>query len=382
MAMSVKRIRAHYGSLNHISQTFQHQAEAVQQTVHDLTEKESTLQSGGWQGEAADKFYAEMDSAVTPALKRLATALELSATQTQKISQLMKQAEAEVAQLFKAQGGAGGGVGGLGAGIAAMTADKGGGGSPTVSNPQPSKGGGAKTGGAKSSNPKGSSTQASNVPFKKELFDKLGPKVQKVAEQSPTLMQELNDLSNKRWDAGVLPPSKKSPDTPSETFVVDKKLNIYLKKIPDPNLKAEDGTLRLAHEAGIAKFNPPLVKADQPGMTEDKYVKTNLPLIRQAEGEGLFNEIVVRNEIGESSGKKTDIGLTDPHSEHWPEYQKLFEAEQNKTITHTEAVNKMLDIYETGVKESNDGDDLNALYTKALKDDWAEFKRTGKAPPI
>ncbi len=117
--MPPSRVRADYEKLAQIAKSFNQQSDTVSQTLNDLKQKMSVLQGKDWIGKGADKFYGEMSSSVLPMLKRLAAALEQSARTTQKISQVMKQAENEAAAILKDQtgegakakpGGSGGGI--------------------------------------------------------------------------------------------------------------------------------------------------------------------------------------------------------------------------------------------------------------------------------
>jgi WXG100 family type VII secretion target len=55
---------------------------------------------GNWIGKSADKFYAEYDSAIAPALQRLERALSQASSVTKKVSQVWKQAEQESSNCF------------------------------------------------------------------------------------------------------------------------------------------------------------------------------------------------------------------------------------------------------------------------------------------
>jgi len=60
------------------------------------------LEGGDWIGKGATAFYNEMNSAVLPAMKKLASALDTASQTTKKISQIVKRAEDDSAALFKA----------------------------------------------------------------------------------------------------------------------------------------------------------------------------------------------------------------------------------------------------------------------------------------
>jgi len=99
--VSSSTTRADYESLSQIARSFGQQADATRQSLQRLRSKMGVLQGGDWEGKGADKFYQEMDSAVLPAVQRLAQALERASETTRQISRVMKQAEDDAARLFR-----------------------------------------------------------------------------------------------------------------------------------------------------------------------------------------------------------------------------------------------------------------------------------------
>lgn|SRR5574341_143292 len=99
--MPASKVRADYEALASISQVFGQQADCVRGTFKQLKEGVEALQGGDWVGKGADKFYQEMNSAMLPAVQRLAQALERASETTKQISEVMKQAEEDAARLFR-----------------------------------------------------------------------------------------------------------------------------------------------------------------------------------------------------------------------------------------------------------------------------------------
>jgi WXG100 family type VII secretion target len=99
--MASAKVRADYEQLADIARVFNTQAERGQQLLAALQKSMETLQGGDWVGKSADKFYAEMKSAVLPAMTRVVRAMDEAATATRQISGIMKQAEEESAALFR-----------------------------------------------------------------------------------------------------------------------------------------------------------------------------------------------------------------------------------------------------------------------------------------
>ena len=80
--MATDIIQAQYDQLDNIASRFRHEAEnsaVLQQQVAQIVQ---TLQGGGWEGEGAKAFFAEMETAVFPTMQRLKEALEEASTAT------------------------------------------------------------------------------------------------------------------------------------------------------------------------------------------------------------------------------------------------------------------------------------------------------------
>lgn len=99
--MPAPRVRADFDPLQRLTANFRKESDNTQQTLQRIRQAMNTLEGGNWVGKGADKFYAEMNDAVLPSLKRLAAALETAGVTTDKISRIMKQAEDDAAALFR-----------------------------------------------------------------------------------------------------------------------------------------------------------------------------------------------------------------------------------------------------------------------------------------
>jgi WXG100 family type VII secretion target len=102
--MPAPKVRADYEQLAAIAGTFGRQAEVIRSMFQSLSRQKQTLEGGDWVGKSADKFYAEMNSAVLPTVKRLIDALNRAQQVTRQISKVMKDAENASAALFRAAG--------------------------------------------------------------------------------------------------------------------------------------------------------------------------------------------------------------------------------------------------------------------------------------
>jgi WXG100 family type VII secretion target len=102
--MTASKVRTDYEQLRQIAQVFGQQAECARQLLSALQKDMGTLQGGDWVGKSADKLYAEMNSAVLPAMQRVVAAMNEAASTTARISRVMKQAEDDSAALFRLDG--------------------------------------------------------------------------------------------------------------------------------------------------------------------------------------------------------------------------------------------------------------------------------------
>jgi len=174
--MSVSKIRSDFAGLGQVAQSFGREADNTSRMTQNLKSKMETLQGGHWKGDAANKFYAEMNGAVFPALNRLTKALSEAQQITQKIDKLMRQTEQNTARIFIIAVGAAGGAA-VGAGAGAATGGAGAGGSSAGAGGSTS---GGSSGGSTSGGPSSGGSSGSGTPdFKK---------------QNPLLARDPNDL--------------------------------------------------------------------------------------------------------------------------------------------------------------------------------------------
>ena len=98
--MSCSKFLGNYDGLKQISTTFQQESEAVGKTLQDLSSKMGNLQNGNWVGDNANKFYAEMQNSIIPALKRTQNALNQASSATKQISAKVKETEESTSKVF------------------------------------------------------------------------------------------------------------------------------------------------------------------------------------------------------------------------------------------------------------------------------------------
>ena len=92
------RIRANHDELTQIAAFFAEESSAVAQTIRNLRQRKDVLQGGDWVGQAARRFFEEMDGDVLPTLLRLQRALSQSQSVTRTIAARLRQCEADAAR--------------------------------------------------------------------------------------------------------------------------------------------------------------------------------------------------------------------------------------------------------------------------------------------
>lgn len=118
------RVRTNHDELSQIAQLFAQEAEAVSKTLQSLRQRKDVLQGGDWVGQAATRFYQEMDSEILPTLGRLQRALAQAQQVTRTIGTRLRQCEADAArQLQDRESFTGQPVGGSGGSLPATGGD-------------------------------------------------------------------------------------------------------------------------------------------------------------------------------------------------------------------------------------------------------------------
>jgi WXG100 family type VII secretion target len=122
-----KILQIQYGDMGNIINGMKSEQAEVQQMFQQTKNKVDSLHNNQWQGEAADKFFMEMENSVLPSLNRLAIALGDCATTAQKVKDTIQQADegakgtlgkmvVDIKGIPGGIGGAGIGGGGIGGG--------------------------------------------------------------------------------------------------------------------------------------------------------------------------------------------------------------------------------------------------------------------------
>ncbi|PJF28709.1 MAG: hypothetical protein CUN52_12100 [Phototrophicales bacterium] len=95
------RIEADYQELQKISNMMNQRADTIQNQYQLLKAKVGELLNGNWEGRGADKFQAEMEGEVFPALMKLQRALEACSNSLGQVANTFRQSEEQASNLFK-----------------------------------------------------------------------------------------------------------------------------------------------------------------------------------------------------------------------------------------------------------------------------------------
>jgi WXG100 family type VII secretion target len=110
--MPASTIRADFDQLDQIAARFGEQRDRMEQARRSVSAATQKLQDGDWVGDSANRFYAEMQDTVFPALGRLVAAFEQAQATTKAIRAVLMQAEQDVAALMPREGDGGASSGG------------------------------------------------------------------------------------------------------------------------------------------------------------------------------------------------------------------------------------------------------------------------------
>lgn len=95
-------IQGNYEQLSAVAKRFEASATQMTEMNQRLRQQTQKLRSS-WEGVGATAFFAEWEQLMVPGVQRLIQALQQAGTTTQKISEVLSQAEQEAARLFQSQ---------------------------------------------------------------------------------------------------------------------------------------------------------------------------------------------------------------------------------------------------------------------------------------
>jgi WXG100 family type VII secretion target len=334
--MPAPRIRAEYDGLERIAKMFLKQAENISNSFKRLSAQAEVLNDRDWVGEGAKKFDNEMSSSVLPSIQGLSQALEESGHVTQKISDLMHQADEDIARLFAVM--ASGGVAGVASAAAAMAMAQAG----AV---------GAATGAA--------------VNLRNQAVDrvlsKIDPKVRELVKKSPTLASQVQSLEGKVT-------FRMGPKGSKATYYDPKTKEIVI--APGESTNAQVSSI--AHEVGHATYKKIPYHAPKPGMTKAQYIQKNVREQMLDEGSAQMNAAIVRDEIKKAGGPTLGMPGTQEKK-----YLSAYNDYKSGKISRQQAVGKMADLMGNETT-SIDNKPYKQYYAKTYEDHWNKVVGKGK----
>jgi WXG100 family type VII secretion target len=92
--------KLNYDELNGIVSTFRSQQQEVDTLFKQLKSSVESLHNNQWQGDAAEKWFSEMEGSLLPAVNKLSHALGFAADTTQKCMNVIRQADEGTKSFF------------------------------------------------------------------------------------------------------------------------------------------------------------------------------------------------------------------------------------------------------------------------------------------
>jgi WXG100 family type VII secretion target len=97
--MPADHVQIDYDQIVDIARRFAREATATEELVNRIRSVKSQLEGGGWVGRGAGAFYAEMDTLVIPALRRLVDALDVSGNTMNAVVEKLGQTEQDASTI-------------------------------------------------------------------------------------------------------------------------------------------------------------------------------------------------------------------------------------------------------------------------------------------
>jgi WXG100 family type VII secretion target len=96
--------QVNYDEMNSIVKSLKAEEDEIMNLLKNTKSRVESLHGNQWVGEAADRFFNEMEQMVLPAMSRLARALGVGADVAQEIMNTIRQADEETQSYFNSLG--------------------------------------------------------------------------------------------------------------------------------------------------------------------------------------------------------------------------------------------------------------------------------------
>lgn len=326
--MPAPTIRADHELLKRTVQSFSRESAAVKRLLDRLHSDMDALQRGDWIGQAANRFYQEMQAEVLPAVERLRSALDQGAQATKQMSRIMEEAEAEAARLLGVSAGAaaaGGSVAAVGHALGQQAAGM----ASQPARPQTEAG------------KQGASDTAA------QILSQFDPRVRELARASPTLQSLIDRLGDTEWRVVIGPPGGATYADSSNNHVVI-----------DGGETPEQQVNGITHEAAHVLYGETPFHRPNPEMTRKEFIELNVTEHLRDEANSQFHEAEVRHEIQQATG--TDVGISGVKS---ADYARIYTEYSEGNITRAQAIDQMTAVV---------GDDITGTTKEPYREYYAE----------
>lgn len=98
--MPAPKIQCAYDGLAQLAEAFSREAWDTEASLTRIVNLVDQLRDGGWEGQGAAAFYAEMDDLI-PKVKKMINALELANTQIRATNDTFQATDSDLANAFK-----------------------------------------------------------------------------------------------------------------------------------------------------------------------------------------------------------------------------------------------------------------------------------------
>lgn len=307
--MTSPRVRADHETLKTIAADFGAQAGATRGSLQLLQRHAEVLRSGDWVGKAASTFHQEMSDVVLPIYRRLADALEAAQQTSLRISQTLRQAEADAARVLRGErdAEAAGEMSAVGGPAEAGPAFI-----PTLRPPNPRAINQARA----------RRTEAAENAAVDRMLSIFDPQVRDLAKKSPTLRAQMLALQKQ----GILFVTGPNSHTIESVITIDQ------------SLTGAEAVAMIAHETGHVMSNAHEIGriVETPAMTRDQYVQLNVANNLRTEALAQFNAVQVRAEL--LAAGAGDIGVPGDQDAG---FQRLYAEYAAGRITRDQAIERM-----------------------------------------
>lgn len=92
--------QVNYDDMNNIVKSLKAEEDEIMNLLKLTKSKADSLHGNQWAGDAADRFFNEMEQVIVPAMSRLARALGVGADVAQEIMNTIRQADEETQSFF------------------------------------------------------------------------------------------------------------------------------------------------------------------------------------------------------------------------------------------------------------------------------------------